>query len=81
MKTIYILLITVLSWSLQACQCGKTGCLRTVFPRIYPDYAELTFPLNIAPPTSGSGRTRITFQTEIANRGRRADILSYKQES
>ena len=52
MKTIYILLITVLSWSLQACtaQCGKPDACTDSIPRIYPDYAGVTFPLNIAPP-------------------------------
>ena len=67
MKTIYILLITVLSWSLQACtaQCGKPDACTDSIPRIYPDYAGVTFPLNIAPPNFRIGENADAFQTEI----------------
>ena len=76
MKTIYILLITVLSWSLQACtaQCGKPDACTDSIPRIYPDYAGVTFPLNIAPPNFRIGENADAFQTEIGT-GETADIL------
>ncbi|MCZ2588129.1 cytochrome C biosynthesis protein, partial [Bacteroides fragilis] len=76
MKTIYILLITVLSWSLQACtaQCGKPDTCTDSIPCIYPDYAGVTFPLNIAPPNFRIGENADAFQTEIGT-GETADIL------
>ena len=76
MKTIYILLITVLSWSLQACtaQYGKPDACTDSIPRIYPDYAGVTFPLNIAPPNFRIGENADAFQTEIGT-GETADIL------
>ena len=82
MKTIYILLITVLSWSLQACtaQCGKPDACTDSIPRIYPDYAGVTFPLNIAPPNFRIGENADAFQTEIGT-GETADTDKEMEET
>ena len=76
MKTIYILLITVLSWSLQACtaQCGKPDACTDSIPPYISRLCGSHIPLNIAPPNFRIGENADAFQTEIGT-GETADIL------
>lgn len=54
-------------------QAPDRSCVQT--PRIYPDYAGVTFPLNIAPPSFRIELEGEAYQTEIGCEGSPASLL------
>lgn len=76
MKTIYILFFATLVLTLQSCtpQCRKPDVFTDSIPTLYPDYAGVTFPVNIAPPNFIIRENGKVFQTEIGC-GETTDIL------
>lgn len=76
MKTIHILFFATLVLILQSCtpQCRKPDVFTDSIPTLYPDYAGVTFPINIAPPNFIIRENGEAFQTEIGC-GETTDIL------
>lgn len=76
MKAIYILFFATLVLTLQSCtpQCRKPDVFTDSIPTLYPDYAGVTFPVNIAPPNFIIRENGEAFQTEIGC-GETTDIL------
>lgn len=76
MKTIHILFFATLVLILQSCtpQCRRPDVFTDSIPTLYPDYAGVTFPVNIAPPNFIIRENGEAFQTEIGC-GETTDIL------
>ena len=76
MKTIHILLSGLLILILQSCNqhCQTPDVFTDSIPALYPDYAGVTFPINIAPPNFIIKESGEDFQTEIGC-GQTTDIL------
>lgn len=76
MKTIHILFFATLVLILQSCtpQCQRPDVFTDSIPTLYPDYAGVTFPVNIAPPNFIIRENGEAFQTEIGC-GETTDIL------
>lgn len=51
------------------------------YPKVYPDYADVTFPLNIAPPNFIIRETGESYQTEIGQEDGEAEILVRSNDS
>lgn len=76
MKTIPILFLAILLFVAQSCthKCQNPDMFTDSVPKLYPDYAGVTFPVNIAPPNFIIMESAETFQTEIGC-GETTDIL------
>lgn len=67
MKTIHILSVAILILAGQSCtgKYQEPDVLLDSVPELYPDYADVTFPVNIAPPNFIILENGEAFQTEI----------------
>lgn len=81
MKTIHTLWIGLLVLVLPSCsrQCAQPDLFTDSLPSLYPDYAGVTFPVNIAPPNFLIKESGEAFQTEIGC-GETVDIRYHSKQ-